>query len=946
MLLKNKNVLMKQLTLWLVTCLLVACSHTAAIKPDASNIVKGLNDAREYRYIQLDNGLKILLIADGQADVASVSTNVMVGSGHDPVGRQGLAHFLEHMLFLGTSKYPDAEGFQKFLTDNGGQHNAYTALDHTNYFFSIQPQALEETVDRLAYFFKQPLFNPDYVEREKNAVHSEYQAGLVHEQRRQQDVLRELMQPEHPLAKFSVGSLETLSSEKTAIREDLLQFYQQHYVANNMSLAILAPRSLNELEAMVREHFADVRKDTEFAREIWPRSPFAADTLPTLIRIKPEKQLHELNVLFPMPAPAKDGRQHLSLLAHLLGDEGEGSLHALLQQQGLIDFLSAGLAWQYENGSALVVRIGLTEKGRLHKQQIVQELFGMIALLKQTPLAPHIYADIAKVSRLSFDYAETEEPLSTVISAANNLQLYPPEHVLDAPYQFVGLDVQQFQALFDYLTVENLLLIDVDQDFTAEQFSPFYQTPFTQERLSDAFKQALTQAKPNAALKLPAANPFIADDLRLLRKTQAGAPRLLEKNEQGELWYKPLDRFKLPQAVAYFSILQPWLAQDKRNYVLLDVYSALLNDELNALVYPAKTAELDFALYPHLRGLTLRIQGFSDKQDVLVEAIVQTIQQATFQEQTFQRIQQRLLRQWQNSKNDPPYRRVGALLASDLIENQLDVLEKAKILQQLSLVDVQQFAKRFRQDARLRSMTNGNLTEAKAIAMQGQFARLLSGHSLEVPRFAVKQLAQNSQRMIESSQADALYSLYLQGADNSVTAQAQWMLLAQMLSSPFFHEMRTEKQFGYVVFAQYSPQLTVPGLLFTIQSPVASVETLHQEVLQWREMQQAALLELSEQAFAMHKATLIQQLQEKDNNLQEEASRYWYELALGLTDFDRKQALVEALQQLDLNAWQQFVQMAAQSKQFIISTKAPLLPEFDAIESDSANKQPTLFLYQ
>ncbi|MCW8884294.1 MAG: insulinase family protein, partial [Motiliproteus sp.] len=103
----------------------------------AEGIIKSPNDPRDYQAFQLENGLKVLLISDPKTDKAAVSLDVGVGSGDDPEQRQGLAHFLEHMLFLGTGKYPKAGEYQAYISAHGGSHNAFTAYDRTNYFFDI-----------------------------------------------------------------------------------------------------------------------------------------------------------------------------------------------------------------------------------------------------------------------------------------------------------------------------------------------------------------------------------------------------------------------------------------------------------------------------------------------------------------------------------------------------------------------------------------------------------------------------------------------------------------------------------------------------------------------------------------------------------------------------------------------------------------------------------------
>ena len=94
-----------------------------------------------------------MLVSDPKTDQAAASLDLHVGSGSDPSGWNGLAHFLEHMLFLGTEKFPRAGEYQEFIQSRGGSHNAYTAYDHTNYFFNVSYDSLVPALDRFSRFF-------------------------------------------------------------------------------------------------------------------------------------------------------------------------------------------------------------------------------------------------------------------------------------------------------------------------------------------------------------------------------------------------------------------------------------------------------------------------------------------------------------------------------------------------------------------------------------------------------------------------------------------------------------------------------------------------------------------------------------------------------------------------------------------------------------------------
>ena len=107
---------------------------TAPLIAERSDAIdKSESDHRSYRWLRLTNGMQIMLISDPTCDYAAGAMDVGVGSSSDPEELPGLAHMLEHMLFLGTSKYPREDEYTTYLEQHGGESNAFTAHEDTHY---------------------------------------------------------------------------------------------------------------------------------------------------------------------------------------------------------------------------------------------------------------------------------------------------------------------------------------------------------------------------------------------------------------------------------------------------------------------------------------------------------------------------------------------------------------------------------------------------------------------------------------------------------------------------------------------------------------------------------------------------------------------------------------------------------------------------------------------
>ncbi|KAE9466051.1 hypothetical protein C3L33_02043, partial [Rhododendron williamsianum] len=190
-------------------------------KEDVVEILKPRTDNREYRRIVLDNFLEALLISDPDTDKCAASMDVRIGSFCDPDGLEGLAHFLEHMLFYASEKYPLEDSYSKYITEHGGSTNAFTSSEHTNYYFDVNVDCFEEALDRFAQFFIKPLMSADATTREIKAVDS--------------------------------GNWDTLEVKPKArgmdTRHELLKLYEENYSSNLMHLVVYAKGWATSLSA-------------------------------------------------------------------------------------------------------------------------------------------------------------------------------------------------------------------------------------------------------------------------------------------------------------------------------------------------------------------------------------------------------------------------------------------------------------------------------------------------------------------------------------------------------------------------------------------------------------------------------------------------------------------------------------------------------------------------
>ena len=893
------------LSVAILTVALQGCSDLSD-KSKSSEIVTSPNDQREYRHIRLDNQLDVLLISDPSTDKAAASLDVYIGSYQNPADRAGLVHFLEHMLFLGTEKYPDPGEYQRFISEHGGSHNAGTGLENTNYFFDIDAAYLESALDRFAPFFSSPNFDAKYVDRERNAVESEYRLKIKDDGRRMMDVLQEQINPQHPLSKFTVGNLETLADwEDRPVRDELLAIYKKYYSANIMKLVVLGSESLDELQAMVEPRFKVV-ENANVVVGAHSAPLFEPERLPMQISARPLQNSRELSLSFPLPKMLPHWQKKpANYLAALIGHEGDGSLLDVLKKRGWAEALGAGVPLE-DRGSALFsVDISLTPQGLEHQQQIVEMFFAWVALIREQGIESWRYDERAQLNDIAFRFQEKQNPISYVSSLSSMMQRYPVVDLLQANYLMNDFDAQLVAEVAGLLTAGNMMLQLTAPEVETDQISQMYQTPYSVAEIPNSALQKWRAPRTFAELSLPSHNPYIPSDLELL--DEAGdIPQLLMESESLTAWHLPDTRFGVPKA-HIIAALETTGVDSPEMAAAIQLYLAYVEDQLGASVYPATEAGLNFSLQPSNKGFTLVIGGYSDRQSALLADILEALKNPQWQQARFDRIQQTMFRDLNNFRREYPFRQVVASLYS-MLKGQWTPLQKAAAVDQLTMPELAQLVENFNANLQLKVLISGNLNLQSAKEIVTSLSSWTQLKAVQPLQSVAKLNPSNKQvyrAQIPVDHSDAAFMLYMQGRNDSLTERAHMLLIAEMLSAPFYTSLRTEKQLGYVVAAFASNHLRVPGVAFLVQSSSVNEQALRSEFDQFLSGYADQVALLNQEDLDRYRSSVLSNLQEKPKNLVELNGRFMESVNLGYNNFDFRQQLAEEISTVSLSSLSQ-----------------------------------------
>ncbi|KAJ4769341.1 Insulin-degrading enzyme [Rhynchospora pubera] len=468
--------------------------------------IRSQRDTRDYRRIILPNSLQVMLISDAEIDKAAAVMRVSVGAFSDPDGINGLAHFLEHMLFYASEKYPEENSYSKYITEHGGSTNATTGSESTNFYFDVNVDNFNEALDRFAQFFVKPLMSADAVNREINAVDSEHKKNLLSDNCRMYQLYKHLSSKDHPYHKFTTGSIETLDvgpKEKGLdIREELLRFYSENYSANLMHLTVYGKECLDSLQSLVESLFSDVT-NTENRLFKCPGNPCTEEYLQILVKAIPITEGDYLKIVWPTTPSI----EHYKEAPH----------HYLANLIGWAMGLMAGAGSDSNEYSFFSVSIRLTDEGHDHMEDIVGIVFKYIDLLKGSEIHKWFFDELVAMCETEFNYQDKCQPLNYALFVNGTMPFFPPEEWLVGESLPSKFDPILIQKKLDELSPDKVRIFWESKKFegSTDLTEPWYGTSYSVQKITpDTIKQWKNNA-PDADLHLPEPNIFIPTDFTL-----------------------------------------------------------------------------------------------------------------------------------------------------------------------------------------------------------------------------------------------------------------------------------------------------------------------------------------------------------------------------------------------------------------------------------------------
>lgn len=868
---------------------------------------------------------------------------VGVGSMADPADLQGLAHFLEHMLFMGSEKYPDENEFEAFLSTHGGYSNGATECETTRFVFEIGPEHLSHALDIFAQFFIAPLLRREAMARELQAVESEFNRAMQNDYVRLQQVQCDTCADGHPYRAFGWGNAESLQripeAQGVDVRERMVQFYEKHYSAHVMKLCVYGEDSLDDMQRWVEHSFSKIPRRSvgePSKTESAVARPFgqAAGQKPTLVKILPIRKLHSMHIYWTLPPLLHAYRQKpWEYMAHVLGHECAGSITAILSDHRWATHVSAGITesdgFEFGSFGALFeVQISLTKDGLAHWDEVAQVVFDVVHFVRAEGFQPWIFDELRASSELAFRFQEESEPLALCRQLSGLMQdrycIQRPDLLRYETIQGV-FDEAQTQAVLDEMTPENTRILLLSHSFENEPnmlSERWFGAQYATEPIPQRFLESWASRSPGRSISQPSRNRFMPQQFEILpmeQKLEPGAvPELVHTTDMSKLWFKQDDTFFTPKMNANFFVSLPSIKQSVDHYIYAKIFVKMVNDALKHVLYQANIANLEFEIGIRDMELEVTFSGFNETLPELVRVVFQTLlascSQQALSRGVFTLMRDEMIKEYRNLNLKTSVKaRYMRLLLLERLSFPID--DKLRVLEHVTYEQLVDFAscELWNCAVTIKSLVHGNVWCQQAIDLvAGVESEIVSMTMLLLPPISPRALhttelpvTTNGILLRDMSEHDeetnSTIEVYYQLGQCSDLDHAYAELLDQIMSEPLFYQLRTCQQLGYEVYCCVRETYGVLGFSVSVQSAShASGEIalcidafIHETFLE-------LLGSLPEEQFANHVATLQRLKSRPDTNLTDETDRYWEEIQIRRYAFTREQELVKALGECSL----------------------------------------------
>ena len=860
---------------------------------------------RKVAKIRLQNGLEALIISDPNVDESAASLSVEAGSFHDWKGYDGIAHFTEHLVFMGSEKYPDEAEFSKFVRDHSGLSNAYTSSVATVFAFKCTHDGFSGALDRFSHFFIDPTFNESGVARELIAVDQEHTKNLESDEWREWMILKDICNPKHPITKFSTGNSKTLGHIP---RDKVVEWYRTHYSADRMHLVVTSSRPVDELINLVEECFSQVPNSEPVTYADVPI--FAEKHKGNVVYIEPVRDLRTLTVLWEIQPD--DTYKSEQVLARLINAKTKGSLYAKLKEEGLIEEIHAGSDRLSKSEAMFMIGFDLTRDGIDKKDRVLDLTFAYLSHLSRNPVPSYVYNEMHQMRIWNYAFASRGDVFNTAMNQAHALvyeplSSYPMRSILPKEYNSKAYTfrLQEFKA------DDCMVVLQAPSELTGvypEQREKWNRGEYALRKMPKERIDDLNEIALSDTFSLPVPSSYIPTSLSTVCEKSSNKnplPQLVVDEPFGRLYYFKDQRFCTPKIATIYGIRSSSMGTDAFTQALLDLYVYSVNEAIASEQALAAQAGLYGGLTRELSTMLLTIDGYEERSAQLLKTYLHTMKNVKVSKEQFKLYYQAVYSNYEIAAKPLPVLQSLESYKHLLYNDYHPAPQMLSALKEIEYDDFIKFQETLFEKTHVEALTTGSVEREEAIFQYSMITRALKSSpfpSREHLKERVLSLPDEGgpfQLNMQSRMQGNGCLLAIEAAPFTFDHSASHAVLTGAMSNDFFEELRTKQQTGYIAQAVgLEKRGKLIFLLLTQSGTHQAGELIARFELFLENYARNLPSQISQERFEKLRTSSIDMLAKPARNLSETASLYYGLAYQREGNFEHKNQQIKALEAL------------------------------------------------
>lgn len=883
-----------------------------------SNIIKPIFDTRNIIGGKLENNIKYVLINDKSLDKSYIVINIKAGSFHEPKGYDGLAHFLEHMLFMGSEKYKEENYFMEQIKQYGGMSNAYTADTETCYYLSVFTEGLEKIIDIFSRFFIDPLFLQDSVEREVNAVNNEHLKNINDDNWIFEHFVRHISTNKNI---FTTGSLETL--DKDNIKSMMIEFYKKYYVSSNISIAIASKENLDKVKILLEKTFGIIENKTN--NEILDR--IKIDNIRDYY-LKSITETYDLYYIWQIPEQLHSGQfktQEFNILAIALSINKINTLRFYLTNHGYVTALSTNI-----NDSGLfMICFSLTKFGVKNIKFIDCILYAYLELIYKIDINK-LCLELNNINRKNFDYNNKIETLSLCKLLASNHHYYnvkyiyindniiegikESSHYIDFYRKYINKDNQI--RIFHSHKLNDFKLIGemIDIDYYNSQYG-HVNLPFTSIDEINSFNIKLETIDISKNIYSDVM-PKMIPDLDMFEKSY-----LIDN----KYWYGGSSQFNEPIIYFHLNFSNSILFRNEKRYLLTYLSCTVFRYLVKIILFDAFALGYGIGINPSNKTSSINISGSCLNDITKFKLFIKQIEDFILNIKThLVLITDTLISniinnykmnikniEFYNSNNYNKY-----ILSLLMLSNEYSYSNLLIVLETITPKMIRKYISKIFDDSALTIMVYGNI-KSEDLPSFASFKKQTQNCLCPLPKLSpfwlpiwscdsdICPINDNSIVLPHPNKKQKSNSVIYYFNIGSFTPKicVLAIMVIDILQEIFFNELRTKKQLGYLVNMYCYNTLNNYCIMQNIQSN-KSIEIIMKEIDTFNKNIMTHVKEIDMKQYKDRAYAIIT---ENDTSTAESYSRYNGEIMNRTYMFDREEVLSQQVPKITFNDIKEFI---------------------------------------